>query len=180
MQAPSLPRALGIEHIGGALILLPLTGCLGLRLTVAPTIDTERNPGVEVRLNAELDFNYVHLGAGGGGGRFAGTDAATWQVSLGGSAPLPNHPHWLDLDLLYTGYYVPSLAQGAQPVSPYVRAIRGAVYYRHLLSEFGRFPPNIMMFGGGFFAEGAFREGGRTTVFGLPLMLQLLVPVVGR
>lgn len=123
-----VPFGLSGRGIAGALFLQPLSGCFGLRLTVAPTIDTERNVGVEARLSAELDVLVAHVGAGGGGGRVMREAAGAWHAVLGGSIPFANPPNdilnWLDVELFYSGYKLAALAQRMPPESPYVHGVR--------------------------------------------------------
>lgn len=140
---------------------------------VAPTIDTERNAGVEVRVGAEFDFFVVHVGAGGGGGLAYAQRASAWQVGGGGSIPLDKDTgaNWLDLDIHYSGYLLHSVQDVNPDASPYAHGVRLGTTYRRLVAGHG---DTHLLIGPGFFGEASFREGQTLGIFGLPLCLQLI------
>lgn len=159
-------------------LLLPLAGCFGLRLSVAPTVDTGRNVGVEARLSGEIDALVVHVGVGGGGGRVAGEAAGAWHAVLGGSIPFANSAddlvNWLDVELFYSGYKVAALAERPSPESPFVHGVRLQTAYRRRLINLRSLDASLSM-GVGVFGEAAFFESSRIGVFGLPLVFHMLV-----
>lgn len=159
-----------------ALCGLPLlSGCFGLRLTVAPTIDTASNVGVEARIGGEIDFLIVHGGGGGGGGWVSGQAASAWQVGGGVSVPLSKHDDLeslLDLDIHYSGYFLHAVQSVNPDESPYAHGVRFSGFFRHAIARPGR--DNRLHLGVGLFGEAVFREAHTLGIFGLPIGLHLL------
>ena len=159
-----------------ALGVLPLvSGCFGLRLTVAPTIDTASNVGVEARIGGEIDFLVVHAGGGGGGGWVSGQAASAWQIGGGASVPLSkprDFESMLDLDIHYSGYFLHAVQSVNPDESPYAHGVRFSGFFRHVVAHPGR--DNMLHLGVGLFGEAVFREARTLGIFGLPIGIHLL------